>query len=136
MLGESTNLFGAGWKRHMLALFKGRLKGHNAKCLAALDGTKLAGAFSTRREVEALVLYFIIIGKDQQGKGVGRAIVRHVEGMAKKEGAKFIRLDVYQCHDMVGFYKKLGFKEGGRVRFYEEEGDDQIFMYKKAQGGR
>jgi len=130
MLAESTNLFGAAWKKHMLDLFGGKCKEHNAKCYAVLEGSKLLGAFSTRREVEALVLYFIIIGKDAQGKGIGRAIVQQVEKMAKKEGAKFIRLDVYACHDMLGFYKKLGFTAGGRVRYYEEDNDDQIFLYK------
>lgn len=131
MLAESTNLFGAAWKRHMLDLFGGKCKPHNAKRYAALDGSDLIGAFSTRREVETLVLYFIIIGKGQQGRGIGRAIVQEVERMAKKEGAKFVRLDVYQCHDMLGFYEKLGFKPGGRVRYYEEDNDDQIFLYKK-----
>jgi len=131
MLAESTNLFGAAWKKHMLDLFGGKCKASNAKCFAVLEGGKLLGAFSTRREVEALVLYFIIIGQSQQGKGIGRSIVEKVEAMAKKEGAKFIRLDVYACHDMLGFYKKLGFLQGGRVRYYEENNDDQIFLYKK-----
>lgn len=131
MLAESTNLFGAAWKKHMLLLFRGKLKRHNARCYSALEGNKLIGAFSVRREVDAFVLYFIIIGKDTQGKGVGRAIVEKVEAMAKKERAKFIRLDTYSCHDMLGFYKKLGFKPGGRVRYYEEDDDDQIFLYKK-----
>jgi GNAT superfamily N-acetyltransferase len=132
MLDSAKGEFGAAWALHMRKVFsKGACKKCHLGLYSVLDGNKLCAAFSTRREVEAFVLYFILIGKGSQGKGIGTQIVSRVEAMARKEKAKFLRLDIYSGKKVASFYKKLGFKPGGRVRYYEEDGDDQAFLYKK-----
>jgi ribosomal protein S18 acetylase RimI-like enzyme len=54
-----------------------------------------------------------------------------VEKLARKSGAKFIRVDIYTGKPIQKFYEKQGFSVGGRVNYYEEDGDDQTFLYKR-----
>ena len=132
MLRQAKGEFGAAWASHMRSVFSRQgCRACGLSAYAVLEGSRLSAAFSTRREVEAFVLYFIIISKESQGKGMGTEIVRRVEAMARKEGAKFLRLDIYRGKKVALFYRKLGFKAGGRVRQYEEDGDDQTFLYKR-----
>ncbi|MCX6770933.1 MAG: GNAT family N-acetyltransferase [Candidatus Micrarchaeota archaeon] len=131
MLKESRGEFGTAWALRMKEIFSSRYSEPHLRAFTVLQGGKPAAFFATRREVEALVLYFILIGKSFQGKGMGTQIVSRVEKMARAQKAKFIRLDAYSGKAAISFYKKLGFMVGGRVRFYEEDGDDQVFLYKK-----
>ena len=132
MLSESKSEFRQSWARHISGVYRQGAKSSNgASNFAVLEKGRLAAVFSTRREVQAFVLYFLMIKREFQGKGIGTAIVRKVELMAKKAGASFIRLDAYPGKKAILFYKKMGFKYGGRVKYYEEAGDDQRFFYKK-----
>jgi ribosomal protein S18 acetylase RimI-like enzyme len=132
LLLESESEFGKAWALRMKQVFSSSgCRKCGLETFAVLENKKLAAAFSTRHEVEALVVYFIIIGREFQGKGIGSSIISRIECMAREKGAKFLRLDIYSGKPVASFYKKQGFKFGGRVRFYEEEGDDQAFMYKR-----
>ena len=132
MLTAAEGEFGAAWAAHMKATFSRR---GCARCglatYAVTQGSELAAVFATRKEVEAFVLYFILVKNGSTGGGIGGKIVERVEKMARASGAKFLRADIYSGKPVIGFYKKLGFKKGGRVRFYEEDGDDQTFLYKR-----
>ena len=132
MLAAAKGEFGAAWVAHMRKTF--------ARCgcrrcgLATYAVTQCSGlvaVFATRKEVEAFVLYFILVKNGHAGAGVGREIVARVEKMARASGTAFLRADIYSGTPVISFYKKLGFKVGGRVRFYEEDEDDQTFLYKK-----
>ena len=130
-LRESSPEFGKAWALRMKEIFSAGYGEPYLLTFTVLEAGEPVAFFATRREVEALVLYFIIIPKAQQGKGIGSAIVSFVEKMAKNDKAKFLRLDIYSGKPVLSFYKKLGFKVGGKVRFYEEENDDQTFLYKR-----
>lgn len=131
LLHASRSEFGKAWAGRMKEIFSSRYSEPHLKKFTALEGGQPAAFFATRREVDAFVLYFLLIAKSHQGKGFGKEIVAHVECMAGKEKAKFVRLDAYAGKRAIPFYKKLGYKIGGRVRFYEEDGDEQVFLYKK-----
>lgn len=133
MMKESSSEFGAAWAAHMHKAFSSGAHWQNADNFAVLEANVLVAAFSLRHEVQALVLYFLLISRASQGKGIGTAIVHFAGKYAKKSGASFIRLDAYarKGKGAIAFYLKQGFKLGGRVRNYEEAGDDQVFLYKK-----
>jgi len=131
MMKESSHEFGSAWAKHITSVFASGAHWQNARNYAALEEGRAVAVLSLRREVQALVLYFLLIGKSSQGKGIGTAIIKFAEKEAKKTGAAFLRLDAYSGKKAILFYKKLGFKTGGRVRYYEEAGDDQVFLYKK-----
>ena len=133
MMKESSSDFGSAWARHISLVFSSGPSWHNARNFAVLEGGKITSVFSLRREVQALVIYFLLIRKNQQGRGIGTAVIHFAEKEAKKSGASFLRLDAYASKGKgaMAFYKKLGFKIGGRVHNYEEAGDNQVFLYKK-----
>ncbi|MFA6908012.1 MAG: GNAT family N-acetyltransferase [Candidatus Micrarchaeia archaeon] len=132
MLAAAKGAFGATWVAHMRKVFLQRgCRRCGLATYAVTGGGKLVAVFATRHEVEAFVLYFILVGNDYLGAGIGRKIVARTESLARKAGAKFLRVDIYTGRPIQAFYEKLGFKAGGRVNFYEEDGDDQTFLYKR-----
>ena len=132
MLSAAKGAFKPAWVLHMRKIFSERgCRRCNLATYAVMKGDELAAVFATREEVEAFVLYFILVKNEHLGSGVGRKIVARVEKMARKAGAKFLRVDIYTGKPIQAFYEKQGFKVGGRVNFYEEDGDNQTFMYKK-----
>ena len=132
MLNAAKGAFGAPWAAHMQKTFSQRgCPRCSLATYAVTDSGKLVAVFATREEVEAFVLYFILVGNDNLGAGVGKKIVARTELMARKAGAKFLRVDIYTGKPIQAFYEKQGFKVGGRVNFYEEDNDDQTFLYKK-----
>jgi len=132
MLSSAKGEFGTAWTKHMQKTFSRRgcprcgLATH-----AVIKDGGLVAVFATRREVEAFVLYFILVKNGFLGAGIGRQIVARVEQMARASGAAFLRVDIYSGKPIQAFYEKQGFQVGGRVGFYEEDGDDQTFLYKK-----
>lgn len=132
MLGAAKGAFGAAWVSHIRGVFeRSGCRRCNLSTYAVTDGGNLVAVFATRQEVEAFVLYFILVGNDFLGAGIGKKVVARVEKLARKSGAKFMRVDLYTGKPVQAFYEKQGFRLGGRVNFYEEDGDDQTFMYKK-----
>jgi GNAT superfamily N-acetyltransferase len=132
MMDASKGAFGAAWASHMRKTFSQRgCRKCGLSTYAVTKGGELVAVFATRSEVEAFVLYFILVKNEHLGAGVGRQIVARVEKMARKEGAKFLRVDIYSGKPIQAFYEKQGFGVGGRVSFYEEDGDDQTFFYKR-----
>ncbi|MFA5930569.1 MAG: GNAT family N-acetyltransferase [Candidatus Micrarchaeia archaeon] len=132
MLTAAKGAFGATWVAHMRKVFGKRgCRGCSLATYAVMQGSGLAAVFATRYEVEAFVLYFILVGNDHLGAGIGKKIIARVESMARKAGAKFLRVDIYTGKPIQAFYEKQGFKVGGRVNYYEEDGDDQTFLYKR-----
>jgi len=132
MLDSAKGAFGAGWRAHMQKTFgRGGCRRCGLATYAVTDNGRLVAVFATRREVEAFVLYFILVGNDYLGAGIGKKIVARVEKLARESGAAFLRVDIYAGRPIRAFYEKQGFKPGGRVNFYEEDGDDQVFMYKR-----
>lgn len=132
MLGAAKGAFKPAWASHIRGVFE---KGGCRRCglcaYAATDKGKLVAVFATRLEVEAFVLYFLLVGNDFLGAGIGRKVVAKAEELARASGAKFMRVDLYTGRPIQAFYEKQGFRLGGRVNYYEEDGDDQTFMYKK-----
>jgi len=132
MLSSAKGAFKPSWVLHMQKTFAQRgCPRCRLATYAVVKGSELVAVFATRREVEAFVLYFILVKNEFLGAGIGRQIVARVEKMARASGAAFLRVDIYSGKPIQAFYEKQGFQVGGRVRFYEEDGDDQTFLYKK-----
>ncbi|MFA6328859.1 MAG: GNAT family N-acetyltransferase [Candidatus Micrarchaeia archaeon] len=132
MLLAAKGEFGASWAIRMQKVFSQR---GCPRCglftYAVEEGGELVAVFATREEVEAFVLYFILVRGDCARKGIGKGIVARAEKMARASGAAFLRVDIYTGKPVGAFYRKQGFRLGGRVKFYEEDGDDQTFLYKR-----
>lgn len=132
MLEGAKGAFKPAWAEHMRKLFSdGGCERCGLLTYEATEGGKLVAVFATRREVEAFVLYFLLVGNDYLGAGIGSKVVAEAERLARASGAAFMRVDIYTGKPIQAFYEKQGFKVGGRVEQYEEDGDNQTFLYKK-----
>ncbi len=79
---------------------------------------QIVGFLVFKREIEFLYIDLIDIRKSEQGKGVGRALVEHVENLAIKEGLTSIETDTTENAQGVpwksyDFWLKMGFRDTG-----------------------
>ena len=63
----------------------------------------------------------LVVAKKEQGKGIGRALVEYVEGLAKSRGFDVITTDTTENTNGVpwkayGFWKKMGYLDTGERR--------------------
>lgn len=63
---------------------------------------------------EFLVIHRLCVNPDFQGKGLGKAACRFIEGLAKSQGIKSIRLDCFTKNPVsLRLYEGLGYKVRG-----------------------
>jgi GNAT superfamily N-acetyltransferase len=60
----------------------------------------------------------LVVAKDEQGKGIGRALVEYVENLAKSRGYNIIWTDTTENVEGVpwkayGFWRKMGYEDTG-----------------------
>ena len=77
----------------------------------------------------------IVVAKGEQGKGVGRALVEFVEGLARSRGFSVLKTDTTENAEGVpwkayGFWRKMGYDDGG-VRLSTGYGFKVIPLVKK-----
>ncbi|MBU1044018.1 MAG: GNAT family N-acetyltransferase [Candidatus Omnitrophica bacterium] len=102
----------------------------------AVDG-KLAGftLFGRTPLTEfAWDIYWLIVGKEFQGQGIGKALLKKTEDLIKlKTPIATIRLETSSREKYSaarGLYKRLKFEEVGTLSNFYAEGDDMIIFYK------
>lgn len=127
LLREGARDWGRKWRDEILRIYSAP----DAEAYVAEAGGKIIGTIFLKRDVGALIVYFLFVTDDERGKGVGRSLIRFVEKMARKE-RRILRVDVAKEFEQnVDFYVKLGFKKCGLVKNFYMLGDEQIFLYKK-----
>jgi GNAT superfamily N-acetyltransferase len=63
----------------------------------------------------------VVVAKEEQGKGVGKALVEYVEALAKSRGINVIRTDTTENAEgdpwrAYGFWRKMGYEDTGERR--------------------
>ena len=61
----------------------------------------------------------LVVAKQEQGKGIGRALVEYIERLAKSRGFDFIIIDTTENAQGVpwksyGFWKRMGYEDTGK----------------------
>lgn len=82
-------------------------------------------------------MYWIAVDPPWQGKGVGKALVKHLENMLKHENARMIIAETSSQpkYDKTRlFYEELGFMETSRIKNFYRVGDDKIVYIKQLKG--
>ena len=79
-------------------------------------------------------IYWIAVGRDSQGKGIGRALLKKVEDFILSDNAKaVIRIETSgkeQYDSTRNFYDRTGFREAGKIPDFYAEGDSLLNYYK------
>ncbi len=79
------------------------------------------------------VVDLTMIGVDPavQGRGIGRALMRHAEAQARRAGQRLVLVQTSGSEQYAGtrrFYAALGYDEEARVRDYWTAGDDMVLF--------
>jgi len=77
--------------------------------LMARDGQQVIGVARLQfPSADTAQLRYMAVADDWQKKGVGREIVKHMEGIARQQGARHLFL--HARDNALGFYQKLGYE--------------------------
>ncbi len=98
---------------------------------AALDGRKVVGGLMiVEEDYPRFSCYYLAVDKNYLRRGIASSMFEEAE--SKMEKGVFIFVDTSKFEkDAIEFYRKVGFKEMGRVRNWFERGIEGIFMAKK-----
>ena len=78
-------------------------------------------------------LYWIAVDPDRYRCGLGRLLLEHAVDTARAMKGRLLVAETSSREDYEGtrsFYRRLGFREDGRVRGYYAPGDDKVFFVK------
>ena len=93
------------------------------------DAGGIAGILVLEETAEGLLLDNIAVSPDQQGKGVGRALLEFAEAEARRRGFGAIHLYTHELMtENIGLYQRIGYAETRRVT---EKGYDRVYMTKQ-----
>lgn len=100
----------------------------NLGCVA-VDGSRIVGAARARLDGELLLIGRISIAPDQQGNGVGTALLSAVEGRGRNAGATEAELFTGSLSEAnLRLYEREGYRETQRID--GDGGIAQVFLRK------
>jgi ribosomal protein S18 acetylase RimI-like enzyme len=113
---------------------KNRLK-DGFEVFVAEDEGKMVGFIVFKMERDYGYIDNIVVAKEEQGKGIGRALVAYVEDIAKSKGCYLMKTDTTENADGVpwrayGFWKRVGYEDTGK-RLSTEYGFKEISLVKR-----
>jgi ribosomal-protein-alanine N-acetyltransferase len=126
--------FSMPWSRAALAAELG--KGTSFFAVAEFCGTA-AGYAGMSCVMDECYINNIAVFPQFRRMGIGRALVLHLIGEAKRRNASFITLEVRASNSIaIALYKSLGFQEEGRRRGYYSlpQEDALIFTLRFSKG--
>ncbi len=93
------------------------------------DAGRITGILVLEETREGLLLDNIAVLPDQQGKGVGRALLEFAEAEARRRGFPIIYLYTHELMtENIALYTRIGYVETRRVT---EKGYDRVYMTKQ-----
>ena len=81
-------------------------------------------------------LYLLAVHPEQQGQGLGGALVQQVEQDLLQASARVLLIETSGVPDFAGqraFYVRLGYHEEARIREFYAPGDDKVVYWKLLQ---
>jgi acetoin utilization deacetylase AcuC-like enzyme/ribosomal protein S18 acetylase RimI-like enzyme len=113
---------------------KGRLSGY--EFVLAEDGGRLVGyaCYGPTAATEGTIdLYWIVVGADAQGRGIGREILKKAEEAARRIDGKRLYVDT-SSQEKYGptraFYRKTGFRKVAELPDFYRPGDGKVIFVK------
>lgn len=102
------------------------------------DGESILGLIIfTRTSITEFAwdIYWLIVAKDMQGKGIGKKLIKRMEEfILQKEPQAILRVETSTKHEFAharNLYVRSGFNEVGRIPHFYAHNDDLIIYYKQ-----
>lgn len=88
----------------------------------------------TPRAVATFDIYWIAVARDEQGKGVGKALMLHAEKLISEMGGRLCVVETSgrAIYDSTReFYRRLGFSDAAHLPDFYTAGDDKVIYTKR-----
>ena len=96
------------------------------------EQSKLLGTIVVSRSLDNLNVDYLYVSPICRGKGIGTKLTSYIEKYAQKKKYAGVRIDTSITNKKaIRFYKKLGYKNVGRVKNYYMAFGQQYFLWKK-----
>ena len=110
-------------------------EGHICCTLKESDGTPVGFVYHAPAVMTKGTwhLYWLVVDKNAQGRGLGKRMVRYAEADARKRGGHHLLAETSGTARYAStriFYDKVGYTVEARVRDFYAPGDDQV-IYRK-----
>lgn len=83
-------------------------------------------------------LYWIVVDRSAQGRGIGSQLLAHVEGALRAEGGRMVVVETSSREDYAatrGFYEARGYTRAAVLPGYYAPGDDLVIYLKDLADG-
>jgi GNAT superfamily N-acetyltransferase len=123
--------------RELLDDYHGGAEGADSRAVAFEEGGRAIGFayFAPTPMTEATWhLYWIVVDKSIQARGVGAKLMAHVESEVKASGGRVLLVETsaLPLYDLTRqFYAKLGYEHEATVRDFYADGDHQVIFRKR-----
>ncbi|MGN6379413.1 MAG: ribosomal protein S18-alanine N-acetyltransferase [Gaiellales bacterium] len=117
------------WSRSM---FAGELAKPNGICVGAFQGEVMLGYLIVARYVDAWHVMNIAVDVDHRGRGVARAMLRHLFEATRDDRERGYTLEVRVSNAVaIHLYESLGFVATGLRRgYYTDNREDALIMWR------
>lgn len=127
--------------REVLDEFHAGSTGPDHAAVVAEDGGRIVGYAYYAPDVmtdRTWYLYWIAVDAGVQGRGVGRAIMRHVEDDVRARSGRLMLIETSSLPHSEGtrqFYTRIDYEVTGVIRDFYSDGDSMVVFRKRLQGG-
>lgn len=132
---DATGLFPSEMLPDMISEFLSPDECDDIWLTGAVDGTPIAFIYAIPEPLTDRTwnLLAIAVMPDNQGSGIGGAMVAHLESMLLAKQQRLLLVETSGGSEFAqtrDFYRKYGFSEEGRIREFYAAGDDKIAFRK------
>jgi ribosomal protein S18 acetylase RimI-like enzyme len=90
-----------------------------ATVLKAVDGDRILGAVRGRQAERAGIIGRLVVAPDQQGRGIGTALLQAIEAELGREVEAFDLFTGHLSEGNLRLYRRLGYRETRRERVHD-----------------
>lgn len=101
---------------------------HRPLTVTVHDKGKIVGGLVGETFLGWMFVSLLWVSEQHRGKGWGRSLLKSAEAEARKRGVNHVYVDTFSFQ-APGFYKKLGYREFGRLKQFPV-GHDRVWMSK------
>lgn len=98
--------------------------------LVLRDSDRVVGGLIATTRGKWLRISIMAVEESHRGRGLGAQLVRRAEAAARRRGCVFSYVDT-MSYQAPGFYRKLGYRQAGRLPNWDSHGHDKFFFVKR-----
>jgi ribosomal protein S18 acetylase RimI-like enzyme len=135
MVLDGTGLFPSDMLSDMVSSFIGDTECNEVWLTHEVEGEAVGFCFAVPEKLTdgTWNMLALAVLPEQQGNGIGGAIVNNLENHLREQGHRILIADTSGTNQFAStraFYRKCGYSEEARIRDYWAAGDDKVVFWK------